>query len=307
MSFTRMRPPDMQAERSGFFLKPKLASSLPSQRASVVMPLAGWDLAKRGQISRDAELNADLTSLEDVTSVSELGVECESGSEPLARRSTSMTRPTPRLASGSMISPFASQLYQMPKDLQVQLECDSAGAAGVDQPMRSKHDQGQGNGASIAVKAPSASDSEVNLGGLPICRSLTRRKSVPNRAPAPPCTHPLSRGGPAHDSPAAAAAAAAAMSFINHGQRSRRHSRLIMPSSVPATQSGMRPYAQESAHQEGNRSDGKVATPCASDHSTAPAAAAAEMKVQKSSGKLSSAMDGAIGLLSPYTRKKHKA
>ncbi len=42
-----------------------------------------------------------------------------------------------------MTSPFASQLYQLPKDLQVQLECDSAGAAGVDQPMRSKHDQGQ--------------------------------------------------------------------------------------------------------------------------------------------------------------------
>ncbi len=38
-----------------------------------------------------------------------------------------------------MISPFASQLYQMPKDLQVQLECDPTGFAGVDQPMRSKH------------------------------------------------------------------------------------------------------------------------------------------------------------------------
>ena len=74
------------------------------------MPLAGWDLAKRGQISRDAELNADLTSLEDVTSVSELGVECESGSEPLARRSTSMTRPTPRLAS---VSQALVELWQI--------------------------------------------------------------------------------------------------------------------------------------------------------------------------------------------------
>ncbi len=58
-------------------------------------------MAKRGLISPDAELNADLTSLEDITSVSELGIECESGSELLARRSTSMTRPTPRLASVS--------------------------------------------------------------------------------------------------------------------------------------------------------------------------------------------------------------
>ncbi len=63
----------------------------------------------------------------------------------------------------------------------------------------------------------------------------------------------------------------------------------------------MRPYAQESLRQEGSRSDGKVALPYASDHSTAPAAAVAEMKVQKSSGKLSRAVDGAIGLLSPYT------
>lgn len=36
-----------------------------------------------------------------------------------------------------MLSPFASQLYQIPKDLQVQL--DSVGFAEVDQPMRSKH------------------------------------------------------------------------------------------------------------------------------------------------------------------------
>ena len=94
----------------------------------------------------------------------------------------------------------------------------------------------QDKGAGIAVEAPQASDSEVNLGGLPICRSLTRRKSMPNRAPAPPCIYPSGRGGSAHDSPAAAAAAAAAMSFINHGQRSRRQSRLIVPSTVPTIQ-----------------------------------------------------------------------
>jgi len=82
-------------------LKPKLPTLLPSQRASVVMSSAGWDLAKRGLISPNAELNADLTSLEDVSSVSELGVEFESGSELLIGRSTSMTRPTPRLASVS--------------------------------------------------------------------------------------------------------------------------------------------------------------------------------------------------------------
>lgn len=91
----------MQAEKSGYYLKPKLPTSLPSQRASVVMPSAGWDLAKRSQVSPDAELNADLTSLEDMSSVSELGIECESGSELLAHRSTSMTQPTPRLASVS--------------------------------------------------------------------------------------------------------------------------------------------------------------------------------------------------------------
>lgn len=94
----------------------------------------------------------------------------------------------------------------------------------------------QDKGASIAALAPQASNSEVNLGGLPICRSLTRRKWMPDRAPAPPCTHPPSKGGPAHDNPAAAAAAAAVLSFINHGQRSRRKSRLITPSSVPTTQ-----------------------------------------------------------------------
>ena len=44
---------------------------------------------------------------------------------------------------GSLMSPFASQLYQMPKDLQVQLEGGSARSAGVDQPMRSRHDLGQ--------------------------------------------------------------------------------------------------------------------------------------------------------------------
>lgn len=38
-----------------------------------------------------------------------------------------------------MLSPFASQLYQIPKDLQVQLEYDSVGFAEVAQPMRSKH------------------------------------------------------------------------------------------------------------------------------------------------------------------------
>ncbi len=65
----------------------------------------------------------------------------------------------------------------------------------------------------------------------------------------------------------------------------------------------MRPYAQESLRQEGSRgdgrSDGKVAQPYTSGHTTAPAAAAAEMKGRKSSGKLSRAVDGAIGLLSP--------
>lgn len=113
----------------------------------------------------------------------------------------------------------------------------------------------QDKGASIAVEAPQASDSEVNLGGLPICRSLTRRKSMPNRAPAPPCTHPPSRGGPAHDNPAAAAAAAAAMSFINHGQRSRRQSRLIMPSSVPTMQvDTYTDYASLRAYYKGRQS-----------------------------------------------------
>ncbi|DBA96167.1 TPA: hypothetical protein ACH3X1_015649 [Trebouxia sp. C0004] len=99
MSFTRMRPPDVQAENFGFFLKPKLPTSLPSQRASVVMPSAGWDLARRGP--PDVEMNANLISLEDMTLVSELGIECESGSELLARRSTSMTRPILRLTSVS--------------------------------------------------------------------------------------------------------------------------------------------------------------------------------------------------------------
>lgn len=93
----------------------------------------------------------------------------------------------------------------------------------------------QDKGASVAVETPHASDSEVSLGGLPICRSLTRRKSVPNRAPAPPCAQPPSRGGPANGNPTAAAAAAAAMSF-NHGQRSRRQSRLMTLSSVSTTQ-----------------------------------------------------------------------
>ncbi len=71
----------------------------------------------------------------------------------------------------------------------------------------------------------------------------------------------------------------------------------------------MRPYAQESLRQDGSRSDGrtdgrsdgKVAQPYTSGHTTAPAAAAAEMKGRKSSGKLLRAVDGAIGLLSPYT------
>ena len=67
----------------------------------------------------------------------------------------------------------------------------------------------------------------------------------------------------------------------------------------------MRPFAQEFLRQEGSRSDGrsngKVALPFTSDHTTVPAAAAAEMKAQKSSEKLSRAVSGAIGLLSPYT------
>ena len=82
-------------------MKPKLPTHLASQRASVAMPSAGWDLAKRGLTSPNAELNADLTSLEDITSVSELGIEGESGSERVTYRGTSMTRPTPRLASVS--------------------------------------------------------------------------------------------------------------------------------------------------------------------------------------------------------------
>ncbi len=56
----------------------------------------------------------------------------------------------------------------------------------------------------------------------------------------------------------------------------------------------MRPYAQEFLRQQGSGSDGKV-LPYASD------AAAADMKGQKSSGKLSRAVDGAIGLFTPYT------
>ena len=93
----------------------------------------------------------------------------------------------------------------------------------------------QDRGASVAVETPQASDSEVSLGGLPICRSLTRRKSVPNRAPAPRCAQPPSREGSANGNPVAAAAAAAAMSF-NHGQCSRRQSRLMTLSSVSTTQ-----------------------------------------------------------------------
>ena len=68
----------------------------------------------------------------------------------------------------------------------------------------------------------------------------------------------------------------------------------------------MKPYAQEGSRGDGRgdgrndgRSDGKVAQPYTSDHGTAPTAAAAEMKAQKSSGKLSRAVSGAIGLLSP--------
>ncbi len=48
-------------------------------------------------------------------------------------------------------------------------------------------------------------------------------------------------------------------------------------------QSGMRPSAQEFLHQESNKSDCRVALPCTSEQSTAPAAAAAEIKVKKSS------------------------
>lgn len=94
----------------------------------------------------------------------------------------------------------------------------------------------QDKGASIAVETPQVSYSEGSLGGMPICRSLTRRKSMPTRAPAPPCVQPPSRGGPANGNPAAAAAAAAAMSFSNYGQRSRRRSRLMTLSSVSTTQ-----------------------------------------------------------------------
>ncbi len=92
----------------------------------------------------------------------------------------------------------------------------------------------QDKGASTAADTQQASNSEVSLGGLPICRSLTRRKSMPGRAQAPSCTHPHSRGGPASSN--TAAAAAAAMSFNHHGQRSRRQSRLITLSAVPTTQ-----------------------------------------------------------------------
>lgn len=92
----------------------------------------------------------------------------------------------------------------------------------------------QDKGASTAADTQHASDSEVSLGGLPICRSLTRRKSMPGRPQAPSCTHPHSRGGPASSN--TAAAAAAAMSFNHHGQRSRRQSRLIKLSAVPTTQ-----------------------------------------------------------------------
>ena len=92
----------------------------------------------------------------------------------------------------------------------------------------------QDKGASSAVETQPASDSKFSLGGLPICRSLTRRKSMPDRAPAPSCTHPHIGGGSASSN--TAAAAAAAMSFNNHGQRSSRHSRLITLSAVPTTQ-----------------------------------------------------------------------
>lgn len=73
-----------------------------------------------------------------------------------------------------------------------------------------------------------------------------------------------------------------------------------MTKALSRLQSSMKP-SQESLRQERNRSDCKVALPYTSEQSTAPAAAAADLRVQKSSGKLSRAVDGAIGLISPYT------
>ncbi|DBB15837.1 TPA: hypothetical protein ACH3X3_004031 [Trebouxia sp. C0006] len=267
----------------------------------------------KAQLSVSNDLNLELmyrrSSLDEARALMTQALKAQQGADSPGSSTMSFTRMRPPDRQGSMLSPFASQLYQMPKDLQVQLECDSVGFAGVDQPRRRKH---QDKGASTAADTQHASDSEVSLGGLPICRSLTRRKSMPGRPQAPSCTPPHSRGGSASSN--TAAAAAAAMSFNHHGQRSRRQSRLIKLSAVPTTQTGMRPFAQEFLRQEGSRSDGrsdgrsngKVALPFTSDHTTVPAAAAAEMKAQKSSEKLSRAVSGAIGLLSPYTRKKHK-
>ena len=79
------------------------------------------------------------------------------------------------------------------------------------------------------------SDLEVHLGGLPICRSLSRKKSSSRQAPAPPPANPFS-GPPHHGSPAATAAAAAASKFLQHGQRSRRQSRLTTPSPLSSAQ-----------------------------------------------------------------------
>ena len=44
-----------------------------SQRSSIVFPSAEWDIPKRSHMALNAELNADLTSVEHTHSVSELG------------------------------------------------------------------------------------------------------------------------------------------------------------------------------------------------------------------------------------------
>lgn len=74
------------------------------------MPPADWDLAKRGHVVPDAELNADITSLEHMHSVSELSV-CvrdSDNSEHVSGGSTGVLRPTGRSLSITRPTPSVS-------------------------------------------------------------------------------------------------------------------------------------------------------------------------------------------------------
>ena len=87
--------------QAGYWVKPKLRQM--SQRSSIVFPSAEWDIPKRSHMSPNAELNADLTSVEHTHSVSELG-DSEAEAELLRTQSSNQ-------GLGAVAAPVSLSLF----------------------------------------------------------------------------------------------------------------------------------------------------------------------------------------------------